>query len=151
MDLLLLRVHFAMQVLAALWVLCAVILVLVILIQKGRGVGLSGALGGGAAGGILGTKTGDFLTWVTVGMVGVFLLLSIALARFYRPMVTTVPEEPRQVGVQSQPIEQETIPQPQAQTNLPAGEQAAPESAPVGIGVTDQNQTGNEDISESEY
>ncbi len=100
MDLMLLKVHFVMHVLAAIWVTCALVLILVILIQKGRGGGLSGAFGGAGAGGILGTKTGDFLTWVTVTLVGVFLLLSVVLARFYRPKVTKAGNAP--VG-QTQP------------------------------------------------
>ena len=101
MDLMLLKVHFVMHVLAAIWVTCALVLILVILIQKGRGGGLSGAFGGAGAGGILGTKTGDFLTWVTVTLVGVFLLLSVVLARFYRPKVAKAENAP--VG-QVQPV-----------------------------------------------
>jgi len=58
------------------------------LIQKGRGGGLSGAFGGDATGGILGSKTGDFLTWFTVAIVGVFLTLAVAMAKFYRPTLT---------------------------------------------------------------
>ncbi len=101
MDLMLLKVHFVLHVLAAIWVTCALVLILVILIQKGRGGGLSGAFGGAGAGGILGTKTGDFLTWVTVTLVGVFLLLSVVLARFYRPKVAKAENAP--VG-QTQPV-----------------------------------------------
>ena len=67
------------------WVIVALFLALLILVQKGRGGGLSGAFGGAGGGGVLGTKTGDFLTWVTVICVGIFLLLGIALARFYKP------------------------------------------------------------------
>ena len=52
-----------MSFVAVLFVICAVVLILVILIQKGKGGGLSAAFGGGMAGGILGSKTGDFLTW----------------------------------------------------------------------------------------
>ena len=80
-----LAVGIFMNFLAVLFVLVAVVLVLVILIQKGRGGGLSGAFGGGMAGSLLGSKTGDFLTWVTIVLVGVFLLLAVVLARFYRP------------------------------------------------------------------
>ena len=43
-------------------------------------------LTGGAGGGLLGSKTGDFLTWITVAMVGLFLLLTIAMAKFYKPV-----------------------------------------------------------------
>ena len=75
-----------MNFMAVLFVLVCVVLILVILIQKGRGGGLSGAFGGGGmAGSLLGSKTGDFLTWVTIVLVGVFLLLAVILARFYRP------------------------------------------------------------------
>jgi preprotein translocase subunit SecG len=75
-----------MNVVAVLFVICCVVLILVILIQKGRGGGLSAAFGGGGAGGILGSKTGDFLTWVTIVLVGVFLSLAVVMAKYYRPM-----------------------------------------------------------------
>ncbi len=84
----LLAVGFLMKVVAALFIVCCVSLILIILIQKGRGGGLSGAFGGAAAGGILGSKTGDFLTWVTIALVGVFLTLAVVMAKFYRPDVS---------------------------------------------------------------
>ena len=62
----LLAVSFIMNVVAVLFVTCAVILVLVILIQKGKGGGLSGAISGGAVGGILGTQTKGPMTWITI-------------------------------------------------------------------------------------
>jgi preprotein translocase subunit SecG len=80
-----LAVGFIMSVVAVLFVICCVALVLIVLIQKGRGGGLSGAFGGAMAGGILGSKTGDFLTWVTVALVGVFLTLAVVMAKFYKP------------------------------------------------------------------
>ena len=81
----LLAVSFILTFVAILFVVCCLILVLVILIQKGRGGGLSAAFGGGGAGGILGSKTGDFLTWVTIILVGVCLVLAVVMAKFYRP------------------------------------------------------------------
>ncbi|MBA7639918.1 hypothetical protein ES703_47579 [subsurface metagenome] len=84
----LLAAAFIMKVIAGVFVLCAVALVLIILIQKGRGGGLGGVFGGGLASGILGSKTGDFLTWVTVSLVGLFLLLAGVLAKFYKPTVS---------------------------------------------------------------
>jgi len=80
-----LAVSFIMNVVAVLFVISCVSLVLIILIQKGRGGGLSGAFGGAMAGGILGSKTGDFLTWVTIVLVGVFLMLAVVMAKFYKP------------------------------------------------------------------
>ena len=84
----LLAVGILMNFVAVLFVLVAIVLVLVILIQKGRGGGLSGAFGGGMASGLLGSKTGDFLTWVTIGLVAVFLTLAVVMAKFYRPSVS---------------------------------------------------------------
>ncbi len=81
----LLAMSFVLKVVAVLFVVCCVALILIILVQKGRGGGLSAAFGGGMAGGILGSKTGDFLTWVTIVLVGIFLTLAVVMARFYKP------------------------------------------------------------------
>ena len=54
------------------------LLMLVILIQKGRGGGLSGAFGGGGGGSAaFGTKTGDVFTWITIALASLFLLVTI--------------------------------------------------------------------------
>jgi preprotein translocase subunit SecG len=81
----LLAVSFIMNVVAVLFGLTCVVLILIILIQKGRGGGLSAAFGGGGASSILGSKTGDFLTWITIIFVGLFLLLAVVMGKFYRP------------------------------------------------------------------
>ena len=84
----LLAVSFIMKVVAAIFVICSVTLILVILIQKGKGGGLSGTFGGAMASGILGSKTGDFLTWFTIALVGIFLTLAVVMAKFYKPTIT---------------------------------------------------------------
>ncbi len=53
-------------------------LMLVILLQRGRGGGLAGAFGGAGGSSAFGAKTGDVFTWVTVGVAVVFLLLTVA-------------------------------------------------------------------------
>lgn len=61
------------------------LMILVVLIQKPKGGGLSGAFGGaggGAAGasqGAFGSKTGDVLTWLTVACFVIFLGLSMII------------------------------------------------------------------------
>ena len=89
-----LAVGFIMKVVAVLFVICCLALILIILVQKGRGGGLSSAFGGGMAGGILGSKTGDFLTWVTIVLVGVFLTLAVVMGKFYKPAVSEFGEVP---------------------------------------------------------
>ena len=103
-----LAVSFLMKIVAAFFILSALALILIILVQKGRGGGLSGAFGGGMASGILGSKTGDFLTWVTIVLVGVFLTLAVVMAKFYKPSI----------GLE------ETPPPP---TTVPAGAPRSPE------------------------
>ena len=106
----LLAVGFIMKVIAVLFVICALTLILVVLIQKGKGGGLSGALAGGMASGILGSKTGDFLTWFTIVLAGLFLTLAIVMAKFYKPTISEFgPEQTQQMTL---PVEQPTTQPP---------------------------------------
>ncbi|MHC4624448.1 MAG: preprotein translocase subunit SecG [Planctomycetota bacterium] len=105
-----LAVSLVMNVIGILFAVCAVALILVVLIQKGRGGGLSSAFGGGMAGGLLGSKTGDFLTWVTIVLVGVFLMLAVVMAKFYKPKYTDVGGAPATTPM-VQPEQQPTAPE----------------------------------------
>ncbi|MBN2591771.1 MAG: preprotein translocase subunit SecG [Sedimentisphaerales bacterium] len=90
-DFPILAISFFWNLIAVLFVICCVVLILIILVQKGKGGGLSSAFGGGTSGGILGTKTGDFLTWVTIVLVCVMLLFAVLLAKYYKPTPTEIP------------------------------------------------------------
>ncbi len=73
---------------AVAFVLVCLFLMLVILIQKPKGGGLSGAFGGasgGSAQAAFGAKTGDVLTWFTVVCFALFLLLAMGLQWAIRP------------------------------------------------------------------
>ena len=114
----LLAVGFFMKFVAVVFVICAMSLVLVILIQKGRGGGLSGTFGGaGGASGILGSKTGDFLTWFTIVLVGVFLLLAVVMAKFYRPSVSDFGDRPTVRQEQPAGSEQPLVPAATGETD----------------------------------
>ena len=76
-----------MGVIAGIFLICSIVLILVVLIQKGKGGGLSSAFAGGMASGILGSKTGDVLTWITIGVVSFFLLVALVLDKWWRPTV----------------------------------------------------------------
>ena len=124
----LLAVGILMKFVAFLFVVVCVVLILVILVQKGRGGGLSGAFGGGMASGLLDSKTGDFLTWVTIGLVAVFLGLAVLMARFYRPSVSEYGAEAPAPAGQSAPATTEQ-PAP-APTEQPAPTTEAPAAQP---------------------
>ncbi len=134
----LLAVGILMKLVAVLFVLVAILLILVILVQKGRGGGLSGAFGGGMASGLLGSKTGDFLTWITIGTVAVFLGLAVLMARFYRPSVSSDYDVKEPVPV-TQPVpattEQAAPAAPNA-TQQPAPTPEAPAAQPAQPGAT---------------
>lgn len=58
----------------------SLLLIGVVLIQKGRGGGLATAFGGGSGTATaFGSKTGDVLTWATSVIFGIFLILAIIL------------------------------------------------------------------------
>lgn len=73
-----------MRVVGVLWILIALGLILIILLQKGKGGGLGAAFGGGA-GSLLGTKTTDFFTKLTIVLVLLFLFLGVIMVKWYKP------------------------------------------------------------------
>ena len=60
------------------WPLLSVFLILVILVQRGRGGGLTGALGGMGGQSAFGTKAGDLFTRITIVVAAIWVLLSMA-------------------------------------------------------------------------
>lgn len=58
--------------------LTAVLLILLILVQRGRGGGLTGALGGMGGQSAFGTKAGDLFTRITMFLAAFWILLCIA-------------------------------------------------------------------------
>jgi preprotein translocase subunit SecG len=82
----LLDIHWSVTLLVVLLVMVCVLLTLIILVQKPKGGGLAGAFGGAtSSGSVLGAKTGDFLTWTTVGFFVMFVVLSILLIKLGKP------------------------------------------------------------------
>lgn len=85
MTFLLAKVPFIMMFVGVIWFIAALLLILLILIQKGKGGGLGAAFGGAGSNSLLGTKTGDFLTWITIGLTVIFLFVGVLMSKFYRP------------------------------------------------------------------
>jgi len=61
------------------FIIVCLFLMLLVLIQKGRGGGLASAFGGAGGNTAFGSKTGDVLTWATSVVFGIFLVLAITL------------------------------------------------------------------------
>ena len=95
-------------VLIGLHVIVCVFLIAVILLQAGRGGGLSDVFGGGAATTIFGTKANVFLTRTTVVAAVVFILTSMTLAVMSAHRARSLME--RGVPVQTMPMQ--TAPTP---------------------------------------
>ncbi|MCE5327367.1 MAG: preprotein translocase subunit SecG [Planctomycetaceae bacterium] len=70
--------------LTTLFILVCVLLIIVVLLQKGRGGGLGSAFGG-LGSSAFGTRVGDVLTWVTIILTAVFLLLAVLTSMQFRP------------------------------------------------------------------
>ncbi len=120
-----------MKVVAVLFVFCALALILIILVQKGKGGGLSGAFGGGMASGILGSKTGDFLTWVTIVLVGVFLTLAVVMAKFYKPPDDLGPDIKTETTSSPELPPGPEFPSPIDETGTPPGGESTDTNSPV--------------------
>ncbi len=63
----------------------ALFLILLVLVQRGRGGGLSGALGGMGGQSAFGTKAGDLFTRVTIMVATVWILLCLAAILVMNP------------------------------------------------------------------
>jgi len=64
-------------VLGSMLVLTSLFMILLVLVQRGRGGGLAGALGGMGGQSAFGTKAGDLFTRITVGVAAFWIVLCI--------------------------------------------------------------------------
>ncbi|MEL6740232.1 MAG: preprotein translocase subunit SecG [Planctomycetota bacterium] len=81
--------YVVVSVLVAVFMLVCVAMILIILIQRPQGGGLSGAFGAGGGDGAgqtaFGTKTGDVLTITTIGVFILYLIIAVGLNFATRP------------------------------------------------------------------
>ena len=120
-----------MGIAITLFIIISVFLILLILIQKGRGGGLASAFGGAGGNTAFGSKTGDVLTWATSIVFGVFLLLSVTLNLLAKNQADDTGDAPNpNAPVSSQ------VPQPAGDPGVPAdmpeGSSKAPDH-PTGV------------------
>ena len=115
------------------------LLILIILIQKPQGGGLSGAFGGGAAQGsgqtVFGARTGDALTIGTISVFVLYLLVAIGLNYAIRPhgpgaVVPVAGAAGAQTTTETAPVAGQDTAPVNTPVNAPANAPAQPEPQP---------------------
>jgi preprotein translocase subunit SecG len=76
--------------------LVGLFLILLVLIQKGKGGGLAGAFGGSGGSSAFGSRAGDTFTRITIYAAAVWILLIMILIKVVQP-TTVLNEQPGQV------------------------------------------------------
>src|SRR6187200_395434 len=76
----------------------SIFLVLVILVQRGRGGGLTGALGGMGGQSAFGTKAGDLFTRITIVVAAIWVVLSMASLKVLNNYASTGGLSPAERG-----------------------------------------------------
>jgi preprotein translocase subunit SecG len=66
-------------------------LILLVLIQKGKGGGLAGAFGGSGGSSAFGSRAGDTFTRITIYVAAVWILLIMILIKLVQPTTATAP------------------------------------------------------------
>lgn len=118
------------SLLTVLFIASSIILVLVILVQRPQGGGLAQAFGGASGGGTdtaFGGRTGDVLTYLTMGAFALYLLVAIGLNVIDNQVA--VPE----TITEEQVVEPGLLPPVSAD-----GTVATPVPAPAGVTAPDQ-------------
>lgn len=99
----------------------AVLLILVVMVQRGKGGGLAGALGGMGGQSAFGTKAGDLFTRITIGVAAVWIVVSMVAVKLYATGG----------GVLSDQMGSATVTVPAPATESGAGGAAPAEKAPA--------------------
>jgi preprotein translocase subunit SecG len=116
-------------------VIVSIGLILVVLLQTGKGAEV-GAVFGGSSATIFGSSgAGNFLTRLTTGMAIVFMVTSLTLGYFAGKRPTTTIFDNRTTGVEQRAPAQPTAPA-QQQNAPPAGTQSGTPAKPAGAQPT---------------
>jgi preprotein translocase subunit SecG len=83
--------------------LVGMFLILLVLIQKGKGGGLAGAFGGSGGSSAFGSRAGDTFTRITIYVAAVWILLIMIMIKIVQP---TSPLQGQQEQVVPVPIDQ---------------------------------------------
>lgn len=106
-------------------------LMLIILLQRGRGGGLAGAFGGAGGQSAFGTKAGDVFTWITVVTAAIWVLLAgiggCAMRKAATSFEATLPSQTQGAGMSTGDEEESTESSSASEeTSPPANETVIP-------------------------
>ncbi len=92
------------------FILLSITMVIVILLQAGKGQGLAGAIGGGFAGGSIfgGRGAADFLSKATTWIAALYMIFAILIGMLYKSEA----EEAQKSLIEKRVEEQEAMPVP---------------------------------------
>jgi preprotein translocase subunit SecG len=124
--------------------LAALFLILLVLVQRGRGGGLSGALGGMGGQSAFGTRAGDTFTYVTIWASAAWILLCIAAVKFlgFQPGKLGAEAAGASRAAETAPLDGATQPPAEGETGpatstVPSGTGAEPSSGSGAGGATE--------------
>ena len=114
----------------------SVFLILLVLIQRGRGGGLAGALGGMGGQSAFGTKAGDLFTKITIGVATFWILLCILSINvlgtqqslFSTNLGAAAPESMEGLGT-TEAIPSDIAPEPGSDSSQPPADTSGAETA----------------------
>ena len=123
--------------LGSMLVLTSLFLILLVLVQRGRGGGLAGALGGMGGQSAFGTKAGDLFTRITVGVAAFWIVLCLLATNLLGRQKSLLSSElggaAPQATAPMTPAQPTTTPQAPA---TPAGQPAPGTEAPLSLPAT---------------
>ena len=100
-----------------LMLLTSFILIVLILLQRGRGGGLAGALGGMGGQSAFGSKAGDVFTRITSGVAIVWIVLCVAALKYFGtstdlfdPNAGSAAAPPQRESIERQPVKEKPGP-----------------------------------------
>ena len=107
--------------------LTALFLIVLVLLQRGKGGGLTGALGGLGGQSAFGTKAGDLFTRITIGVATFWILLCILTVKLTGTGTSSLLDS--DMGSNSPANQTQSAPSAPQKTATPAGEASSSASA----------------------
>jgi preprotein translocase subunit SecG len=110
-------------------------LIVLVLVQRGKGGGLAGAFGGMGGQSAFGTKAGDLFTKITIGVAAFWIILCLVMVKVLGVHQDTVSEGlgsgADQKPAATAPAPTDKAPAPTAPATTPAGDKAPVPAAPT--------------------